>query len=129
MSEMIDGAIEIVEHADACLVYDRPLGDAGLTWGELVDWWREKNKMADADDRTVAVSLHDRLKRSLASEAERFLFYAFVSRYAEPDGMSQPALLPQVYVHFDPLTERQLLRKPRRLARERMEFLLSESWH
>lgn len=126
MSEMIDGAIEIVENADTCLVYDRPLGDAGLTWGELVDWWREKNGMTDTDDRTVAVSLHDRLKSSLASEAERFLFYAFVGRYAEPDGMSQPALLPQVYVHFDPLTERQrqLLQKPRRLARERMDFLL-----
>ncbi|MFD0223238.1 hypothetical protein ACWGPD_34310 [Streptomyces hirsutus] len=126
MSEMIDGAIEIVEHADTCLVYDRPLTDAGLTWGELVDWWREQNKMADADDRTVARSLHDRLKKSLGSEAERYLFYAFAGRYAEPDAMSQPALLPQVYVHFDPLTERQrqILKKPRRLARERMDFLL-----
>ncbi|WP_030353052.1 hypothetical protein [Streptomyces scopuliridis] len=126
MSEMIDGAIEIVEHADTCLVYNRPLTDAGLTWGELVDWWREQNNMADADDRTVALSLHERLKRSLGSEAERYLFYAFVSRYAEPDAMSQPALLPQVYVHFDPLTERQrqFLKKPRRLARERMDFLL-----
>lgn len=40
--------------------------------------------------------------------------------------MSQPALLPQVYVHFDPLTRRhrEILSKPRRLARERMDFLL-----
>ncbi len=40
--------------------------------------------------------------------------------------MQEPALLPQVYLHFDPLTERQrrTLNKPRRLARERMDFLL-----
>ncbi|EGJ77113.1 hypothetical protein STTU_4324 [Streptomyces sp. Tu6071] len=126
IDQVVDGAIEIVEHADTCLVYNRPLTDAGLTWGELIDWWRAQNDMEGADDSSVARSLYERLKASLASEAERFLFHAFASRYAEPDAMSQPALLPQVYLHFDPLTERQrrLLKKPRRLARERMDFLL-----
>ncbi|WP_425577868.1 hypothetical protein [Streptomyces fimbriatus] len=126
IDQVVDGAIEIVEHADTCLVYNRPLTDAGLTWGELVDWWREQNLMEGIDDRAVGRSLYERLKASLGSEAERFLFHAFASRYAEPDAMSQPALLPQVYLHFDPLTarQRQLLKKPRRLARERMDFLL-----
>ncbi|MFD9535795.1 hypothetical protein [Streptomyces sp. NPDC060010] len=127
LSEMIDGAIEIVENADACLVYDRPLPEAGLTWGDLVDWWRERENMAAADDRTVALSLHERLKASLDSEAERILFHAFAKQhYGRADGLSQPALLPQVYVHFDPLTaaQRRTLNKPRRLARERMDFLL-----
>lgn len=82
--------------------------------------------MNGAAERDVARSLHQRLHASLASEAERFVFFAFASRYADPDGMSQPALLPQVYVHFDPLTRRhrEILSKPRRLARERMDFLL-----
>ncbi|MFD9303389.1 hypothetical protein ACFWCB_12160 [Streptomyces sp. NPDC060048] len=126
MSQVIDGAIEIVEHGDTCLVYDRPLTDAGLTWGDLVDWWREQNGMTGADDRTVAVSLYERLKASLGSDAERFLFHAFSGRYADRAAMQQPALLPKVYLHFDPLTERQrrALNKPRRLARERMDFLL-----
>ncbi|EMF29732.1 hypothetical protein ACFZAG_27295 [Streptomyces sp. NPDC012403] len=126
MSHLIDGAVEIVEHADSCLVYDRPLTDAGLTWGDLVDWWRAETGMNGAAERDVARSLYQRLHASLASEAERFVFFAFASRYADPDGMSQPALLPQVYVHFDPLTRRhrEILSKPRRLARERMDFLL-----
>ncbi|MFD6422223.1 hypothetical protein [Streptomyces sp. NPDC060198] len=126
LSELIDGAIEIVENADTCLVYDRSLTDNGLTWGELVGWWREQNKMPGVNDQTVARSLHDRLKRSLDSDAERYLFYAFAGRYAEPDGMLQPALLPQVYVHFDPLTERQrqILKKPRTLDHERKDFLM-----
>ncbi|GAA2812212.1 hypothetical protein [Streptomyces showdoensis] len=126
MSQVIDGAIEIVEHEDTCLIYDRPLTEAGLTWGQLVDWWRERNRMGEADDRTVARSLYEQLKASLASDAERYVFHAFGSRYAGPNAMQEPALLPQVYLHFDPLTERQrrALNKPRRLARERMDFLL-----
>ncbi|MFF9410414.1 hypothetical protein ACF1B0_33540 [Streptomyces anandii] len=41
-------------------------------------------------------------------------------------GRAQPPLLPQAYLHFDPFTERQrqILNKPRRLARECMDFLL-----
>ncbi|MGQ4484340.1 hypothetical protein ACN6LM_002669 [Streptomyces sp. SAS_281] len=126
MSQVIDGAIEIVEHEDNCLIYDRPLTEDGLTWGQLVDWWRERNRMGEADDRTVARSLYEQLKASLASDAERYVFHAFGSRYAGPNARQQPALLPQVYLHFDPLTERQrrALNKPRRLARERMDFLL-----
>ncbi|MFC8203873.1 hypothetical protein [[Kitasatospora] papulosa] len=126
MSQVIDGAIEIVEHEENCLVYDRPLTEAGMTWGQLVDWWRDRNDMGEADDRAAALSLYERLKASLASDAERYVFHAFGSRYAGPNAMQEPALLPQVYLHFDPLTERQrrTLNKPRRLARERMDFLL-----
>lgn len=40
LRDAINNVIEIVEHADTCLVYDRPL-TAGLSWGELVSWWRE----------------------------------------------------------------------------------------
>ncbi|MFL3870299.1 hypothetical protein LT966_27290 [Streptomyces griseobrunneus] len=126
MSQVIDGAIEIVEHEESCLVYDRPLTESGMTWGQLVDWWRDRNDMGDVDDRAAALSLYERLKASLASDAERYVFHAFGSRYAGPKAMQEPALLPQVYLHFDPLTERQrrTLNKPRRLARERMDFLL-----
>ncbi|MER6622870.1 hypothetical protein [Streptomyces sp. NPDC000931] len=126
MSHLIDGAVEMVEHADSCLVHDRPLTDAGLTRGDLVDWWRAETGVNGAAERDVARSLYQRLHASLASEAERSVFFAFASRYADPDGMSQPALLPQGYVHFDPLARRhrEILSKPRRLARERMDFLL-----
>ncbi|MBO1333732.1 hypothetical protein [Streptomyces sp. VRA16 Mangrove soil] len=125
-SQVMDGAIEIVEHADQCLLYNKPLTDAGLTWGELVDWWRQENHLEESPERDVAISLYERLKASLSSDAERHLFYAFASRYSAADGRAQPVLLPQVYLHFDPLTERQrqLLHKPRRLARERMDFLM-----
>lgn len=125
-SQVLDGAVDIVEHADTCLVYNRPVTDRGLTWGDLVMWWRHESGMVDMPDQAVARSLYERLKGSLASDAERHLFYAFASRYAESDGMSQPALIPQVYLHFDPLTERQrkVLNRPRRIPRERMDFLL-----
>ena len=45
LRDAINNVIEIVEHADSCLIYDRPL-TAGLTWGELVAWWSETSPTA-----------------------------------------------------------------------------------
>ena len=43
LRDAINNVIEIIEHADACLVYDRPL-HAGLPWGDLVGWWTETHR-------------------------------------------------------------------------------------
>jgi hypothetical protein len=38
LRDAINNVIEIVEGADRCLVYDRPLEHSGLSWGSLVQW-------------------------------------------------------------------------------------------
>ena len=124
LQDAINNVIAVTRNAEYCLVYDRPLQDSGLTWGELVDWWRATAGLADETDRQVATALYERLNESMAdNEAEQLVFRTYCERYRdEPTAL--PALLPQVYLHYDPLTLRQRGGRPSVLMRERMDFLL-----
>ncbi len=42
LRDAVNNIVEIVEHEESCLVYDRPLTESGLTWGELVTWSGER---------------------------------------------------------------------------------------
>lgn len=125
LRDAINNVIEVVENAEYCLFYDRPLSEAGLTWAELVHWWRASNDLGDQDDVEVARSLYRRLAASLDSPPENTLFRTYCERYGSAeDGGRQPALLPQVYLHYDPRTRRERGGQPSVLMRERMDFLL-----
>lgn len=73
LRDAINNVIEIVENAAYCLVYDRPLGEHGLTWGELVAWWQDLYGSATSRQQ-AARDLYMRLSRSLVNDAERFFF-------------------------------------------------------
>jgi hypothetical protein len=45
LEDAITNKIKIVENEEYCLVYDRPLTEKGLLWGELVDWWCDKESL------------------------------------------------------------------------------------
>lgn len=125
LRDAISNVIEVTRHEDSCLFYDRPLTTAGLTWGELVDWWREFAELAGKYDREVARSLYTRLGDSTRDNpVEHLVFRTYCERYASPAARELPALLPQVYLHFDPLTRKQREGRTSVLARERMDFLL-----
>jgi hypothetical protein len=125
LRDAINNVVEVVENAEYCLFYDRPLSEAGLTWAELVDWWRATGELGGQDDVEVARSLYWRLVASLDSPPEKTLFRTFCERYGSAeDGDKQPALLPQVYLHYDPRTRRERGGQPSVLVRERMDFLL-----
>jgi hypothetical protein len=124
LRDAINNVIDIVEHADACLVYDRPLDGAALSWGNLVSWWSETSPDAGTDP---ARTLYARLHGSLGSPAETVLFKAFGARYGKPGGADIPALLPQVYLHYDPYTRAELAARAGVgdvLKRQRMDFLM-----
>jgi hypothetical protein len=97
MRDAINNVIDVIEHADSCLVYDRALNSPGLTWGELTEWWATKRR---ADD--PARSLYQRLYKSLDSPPEQVLFRECCKRYGNEEGLAVPVLLPQVYLHYDP---------------------------
>lgn len=121
LSDALNNTVDIVEGADRCLVYDRPLPSAGLTWRELVSWWAALRSITD--DRAAATSLYRRLARSLASPPERLLFKTYCERYTNTDDV--PALIPQVYLHYSPYTARELAAmQGAELPRQRMDFLL-----
>jgi hypothetical protein len=95
LRDAINNVIEIVENSEHCLVYDRPVGPNGLSWGDLTEWW------AAAEGRDPS-----------KSETRRSLY-------------EMPALIPQIYLHYDPYTARELVTGPgQTLVRQRMDFLL-----
>lgn len=116
-ADAINNDIVILSGEESCLVYDRPIGASGLLWSELVSWWSEVTPGADA------AKLGARLQESLASDAERKLFATYFKAYRSTLDEVLPALLPQVYLHYDPAVVKSL-RHRLPLPRQRMDFLM-----
>lgn len=120
ISDAISNDLEIVEHGEHCLVYDRPLSEAGLTWRQLTGWWAHSDSLDGEQERAAAHGLYARLLKSMERNgAERFVFDRYCARY-RTHGFDVPALIPQVYLHYDPYTRR----AGGSLTRQRMDFLL-----
>lgn len=119
--DAVNNDIEIVDNADRVLVYDRPISSDGLRWRDLQSWWSETRGI-DAEDEGKK-TLYQRLRGSLPknSPAQVLLFDAFHRGFgsAVPH---LPALLPEVWLHWDPKTVKE--RGPQALMRFRMDFLL-----
>ena len=119
--DAVNNDIEIVTNADRVLVYDRPIGVEGIRWCDLQSWWSEAKGIPDDDN--AKKTLYCRLRASLPknSPPQILLFNAFYRGFgsAVPD---LPALLPEVWLHWDAKTVRE--RGPHALLRFRMDFLL-----
>ena len=119
--DALNNDIEIVTNADKVLVYDRPIGMDGLRWSDLQSWWSETASIVDSE--AAKKSLYGRLRESLPpnSPPQKLLFSAFYRGFgsAIPD---LPALLPEVWLHWDPSTVKERGRDA--LLRFRMDFLL-----
>jgi hypothetical protein len=111
--------LALLNTADA-LLYDGGIPDEGLTWRALVTFILPD----EAADVFVAAArkLHARLRSCLASDPERYLFHVFAERYRTL-GFDQPALVPQVWLHYDPKASWQR-ETPAPITRQRMDFLL-----
>src|SRR5262249_47287421 len=107
LRDAINNVIEITENAEYCLVYDQPLTGTGLTWRELTAWWTAKQRLRGSE-RDRARNLYRRLDESMAgNEHERLIFKTYAELYGGPGGFDLPALIPQVYLHYDPYTRRE----------------------
>ncbi|MFE2541004.1 AbiJ-related protein [Actinacidiphila glaucinigra] len=117
----VDNDIEIAGgRPDDTLVYDREIPAAGLRWHDLHRWWQDIRKIDSAAD--ARVDLRQRLLRCLPanSPGQRNLFLAYHS--ALSPSLDDPALLPEVWLHWDHKTVQE--RGPEALLRSRMDFLL-----
>lgn len=130
LADAVSNTIEIVANAQFCLVYDRPLGDAGLSWADMVSWWAGTHEPPGTGDRDAANGLYRRLARSLdagrdpeAGPGPESLVFEVYARLLKQHGFHLPALVPQVYLHYDPYTRAQR-REAGPLARQRMDFLM-----
>lgn len=116
--------IKIVKNAEFCLVYNRKLNRNGLLWTELVDWWANLNSLQAQTFSMQANRLYLRLLESVSkNEAEKLLFNTYYHTFQSIYKDNLPALIPQVYLHYDPKTLAELKGK-KRLVRQRMDFLL-----
>ena len=120
LTDAVHNIIEIVANAEYCLVYDKPIISNGLLWSDLILWWKENN---GSDDNQAEQNLYLRLKTSLGSKVEELLFFTYYREFKALLGEKLPALIPQVYLHYDPKTLKEL-QGTRRIPRERMDFLL-----
>lgn len=122
LRDAVSNDVEITKNADLCLIYDRPLGSAGLLWITMAEWWKEKQGLDDPE--AARKSLGSRLTESVkltGSPGEYALFRVYYETYTARLSNSLPALIPQVYLHFDPHSSR---RSVPVLVRQRMDFLL-----
>jgi len=133
LADAVSNDIKIVEHEDCCLVYDKPILDRGLLWIDLLEWWQDRQSSLFPDQKTTESSLLQRLLASLSEDSppERLLFQTYYRHFRSRLGDNLPALIPQVYLHYDPKTVRQLVKsqQDQRLIRQRMDFLLLFSNH
>lgn len=124
LSDAINNDIRIVRHADKCLVYDRPLLSTGLKWIDLATWWRDTNGHVDLG--SARRLLGNRLLaavRAAHSVPEWAIFKIYYEKFRPALGDDLPALMPQVYLHFDPRTLRER-GGAAVLPRQRMDFLM-----
>lgn len=123
-SDALNNDLKAIKNAEYCLVYDRPLGADGLTWRQLGDWWADRAGLTHLPETRVWSNLLGRLYRSLGDNgAERRVLDVYARRYVRI-GADIPALIPQVYLHYDPYRQARYGAGEAPLARQRMDFLL-----
>jgi very-short-patch-repair endonuclease len=118
--DAVNNDVEIVSNADTVLVYDRAISSGGLLWRDLQDWWAQREQLsADVAKKT----LYRRLLASLPpnSPPQRLVFENYFSHFGHAIPVL-PALLPEVWLHWDPKTAKQRGRDA--LLRFRMDFLM-----
>jgi very-short-patch-repair endonuclease len=122
--DAVNNDLRITGNVQGCLMYDRPLAAHGLTWAELTVWWADREGMVGAPARQVSSSLYRRLDRSLGeNDAERRVLRTYADRYLRL-GPDIPALVPQVYLHYDPHVRSHYPPGAAPLSRQRMDFLM-----
>lgn len=107
---------------DDYLHYDRPPPELGsyLRWEDLVNWWATKHE-SDIEESRNALGL--RLLGSLDPGPEKWFFEAYFTRVRPEYGANLPALLPQVWLHWDPRRQSDQRDRPV-VFRQRMDFML-----
>lgn len=125
LRDAVSNDIEVVANGDTCLIYDQPLPAGGLKFSDLVAWWAAHPSCPPGlDNPGIARHLYQRLAASLASPPEALLFRTYYARFK--DNPNVIALVPQVYLHYDPLDQRtrRASANGAPLARQRMDFLM-----
>jgi hypothetical protein len=121
LADVLDNDLEIVPD-DKYLVYDRQVGPGGLRWSDLLTWWQARRGTGDevADRKALYQRLLDSIPKPDVSP-QRAFGEAYYTAFAGRD-WDVPALLPEVWLHWDHKTVTE--RGAAALINHRMDFLL-----
>jgi hypothetical protein len=121
--DAINNDIGIHNRSDA-LVFEDFLPESGLRWSQLTQWWQ--TQAGSADPERAPRAFYRRLLHAVQatrSPGQYALFTVYYHTFPAILKEALPALIPEVYLHYDPraLWER---RGDPALLRQRMDFLL-----
>lgn len=110
----LENSVRIVDAGDA-LIYEDGIPEKGMSWLDLAKWY-EQFESEDTQNK-----LAQRLASSLDSPPEKLFFNAYCD-FIIKHGRNLPALIPQVYLYYDPKTKSDRHGKPI-FEHQRMDFM------
>ena len=125
-NDALNNDIRITKNADQCLIYDRPISSNGLMWNDLLQWYSETFGIVENCEKALIRRLCSCLdvsfkKGGATSGPETWMLQAYYDLKKEL-GKDLPALIPQVYLYYDPLTINQ--RGYKLFEHQKMDFLM-----
>ncbi len=114
VEDALSNSIKVLNESDA-LVYTEGITKDGISWLKLIEWYK-KFESTDTE-----IKLIERLDASLDVGVEKIFFKGYLS-FVTKYGKEVPALIPQVYLYYDPKTEYQRGKKV--FDHQRMDFML-----
>lgn len=126
--DALNNDIRITRNENHCLIYNRSIPSSGVMWNDLVEWYAAENNLTDDQNPEVAfiTRLCDCLDTSFKASGakagpETWMLQAYYNLKKEL-GIDLPALIPQVYLYYDPQTLKQ--RGYKLFEHQKMDFLM-----
>ena len=126
--DALNNDIRITRNENHCLIYNRSIPSSGVMWNDLVEWYAAENNLTDDPNPEVAfiTRLCDCLDTSFKANGakagpETWMLQAYYNLKKEL-GIDLPALIPQVYLYYDPQTLKQ--RGYKLFEHQKMDFLM-----
>lgn len=114
LDDALSNEIKVV-NANGALIYDQGIPANGISWEMLANWY----ELLDIDntEKQMAHLFYD----CLDSDPERLFYKAYIS-YLKSHGKHIPALIPQVYMYYDPKAKTQ--REWQIFEHQKMDFMM-----
>lgn len=124
--DALNNDIRITKNADQCLIYDKAIPQNGLMWSELVKWYSEQNGITENQEKMFIIRLCSCLDTSFKDKGakagpETWMLQAYYDLKKELN-IDVPALIPQVYLYYDPQTKKE--RGYKLFEHQKMDFLM-----
>lgn len=114
LDDALSNDIKVV-NANGALIYDQGIPANGISWETLESWY----KLLDFDNTEKQMTLL--FYNCLDSKPEQLFYKAYLS-YLNSHGKHIPAIIPQVYMYYDPKTKAQ--REWQIFEHQKMDFMM-----